>query len=397
MNWTRPRDMKAQLERLWERGELPRRLITGELGFPIRLVLKGPASSDLSDRFEAVRAWTAELAAAPHVRIEWREVRHRVQGSQRLPEQIWVDTPDDALALIGKRRDAERLVELADLTRSTIPELLPWMARRPLQAVDLADQWAHLLAVVRWLVAHPRPGIYLRQVDVPGVHSKFIEAHRAVLSELLDLVLPPDSVQSDRTGVGQFARRYGFLDKPVRIRFRVLDGCIRVLPSGAASPDVTVDADSFARLQTPISRVFVTENETNFLAFPPASNAIVIFGEGYGWEPLARAEWLTRCSIHYWGDIDTHGFAILDQLRRHLGHVQSLLMDRDTLMAHKALWGGEARQVLHELPRLTTEERALYDDLRDNRIRSNLRLEQERVGFQWVTDALTRVADSATL
>jgi len=65
-------------------------------------------------------------------------------------------------------------------------------------------------------------------------------------------------------------------------------------------------------------------------------------------------------------------------------------------MTHKTLWGREASQVLHDLPRLTTVERALYDDLRDNRIRSNLRLEQERVGFQWVTDGLACAADSAT-
>jgi hypothetical protein len=31
---------------------------------------------------------------------------------------------------------------------------------------------------------------------------------------------------------------------------------------------------------------------------------------------------------------------------------------------------------------------ALYDDLRDNRMRRNLRLEQERIGFGWVESAL---------
>ena len=35
-----------------------------------------------------------------------------------------------------------------------------------------------LLDVVTWLRAHPRPGIYLRQVDLPGIHSKFIERHK---------------------------------------------------------------------------------------------------------------------------------------------------------------------------------------------------------------------------
>lgn len=387
MNWTTPHDLKAQLFRLWERGELLRPLVTGEVRFPLRLVLKGPSSGELTDRFEAVRAWASELATVPHIRVEWREVRHRVQGLQRLPEQIWVDTLNNALMVLGKGRDAERLSRVVKLTQTTAPALLPWLAGHPLQAIDLAEQWSRLIAIVRWLIEHPRPGIYVRQVDVPGVHSKFIEAHRAVLSELLDLGLPAGAIQTDWTGVGQFAPRYGFLDKPTRIRLRILDEQIRILP-GTMRPDITLDADSFASLDVTVKRVFVTENETNFLAFPPVGEAIAIFGAGYGWDALAKAQWLARCAFHYWGDIDTHGFAILDQLRGRFAHVKSFLMDRDTLMAHGAQWGEETEPVLHDLHRLTVEECALFDDLRDNRIRKNLRLEQERVGFRCVTDAL---------
>ena len=394
MNWTTPEDLKGQLARLWERGELPRQLVLDEAASPIRLQLKGPVSSDLTERFEAVRGWAAALSAMPRVRVEWREVRHRVQGTQRLPNQVWVDSPGDALLLLGRWRDAERLMRLVRLTRDQVPALLPWLARRPLQALALADEWPRLMAVVRWLVEHPRPGIHLRQVDVSGVHSKFIESHRTVLSELLDLALLAQAIQADRGGVSQFGRRYGFLDKPVRIRFRVLDERLRLLPGASPRPDITLDADSFASLDAPIRRVFITENETNFLAFPPASEAIVIFGAGYGWDALAKAGWLAHCTVHYWGDIDTHGFAILDQLRSRFAHVSSFLMDRETLLAHEVHWGEELDQVIHDLPRLLADERALFDDLRDNRIRRHLRLEQERVGFDRVTQALARIGQA---
>ena len=33
--------------------------------------------------------------------------------------------------------------------------------------------------------------MYLRQVDVPGVDTKFIERHKGVLTELLDVQLDP--------------------------------------------------------------------------------------------------------------------------------------------------------------------------------------------------------------
>ncbi len=388
MVWTTPSDAKAQLTRLWERGDLLRPIVTGEPSVAIRLTLKGPNSSDMTDRFDAVRAWATELAEVPQIRVEWREVRHRVQGVQRLPDKLWIDTVDSALAILGKRRVAEQFSQLVEMTRVEAPGLVPWLAKRPLQAIDLVDQWPRLLAVVQWIVAHPRPGIYLRQVDVPGVHSKFIEAHRVFLSELLDLVLPEVVVQNSGAGIGQFASRYGFLEKPIRIRFRVLDEAVPCLPVSTVRPDITLDARSFAGLELPVSRIFITENETNFLAFPPVAKAIVIFGAGYGWDALANANWMARCAIHYWGDIDTHGFAILDQLRRYFEHATSLLMDRETLLLHESHWGEEISQTIHDLPRLLLEERALFDDLRDNRIRKNLRLEQERVGFQWAMDAI---------
>lgn len=219
------------------------------------------------------------------------------------------------------------------------------------------------------------------------MHTKFIQSHRGILAELLDLSLPPERVHAAHSGVGQFAPRYGFTAKPVRIRFHVLDAALTAVP-GPDCPDVTRGADSFSRLRLPVQRVFVTENETNFLAFPQVPQAIVIFGAGYGWDALARSRWLHACALHYWGDIDTHGFAILDQLRAHFPHVQSFLMDRATLDAHETFWGGEDTPVAIDLLRLTVDECRLYDDLRDHRMRRALRLEQEHVGFAWVRACL---------
>lgn len=388
MSWTTPADLRAQVQRLWDRGDLLRAAVTDAGPRPLRLNLKAPLASDLSDRFEAVRDWVRAIAGTPQVRIEWREWNHRVQGVQRLPAAVWLDTQQDALAFISKVGQAQRLEVLWQHTAATQPALLAWLFRRPIQALDLADRWERLLAVVAWLQAHPRPGVYLRQVDVPGVDSKFIEAHRGVLTELLDLALPAEAVERGAGGVAQFTRRFGFLDKPVRIRFRLLDPALPSLPGCEGLPDITLDAASFAALALPVERVFVTENQTNFLAFPPAAAAMVVFGAGYGWEALARAAWLHRCRLHYWGDIDTHGFAILDQLRGYFPHAASFLMDRQTLLAHRLHWGQEPDPARHDLSRLTPAEAAVHDDLRFDRHQPRLRLEQERVGFGWVNARL---------
>ena len=395
MTWTGPKELKAQLARLWERGDLLRDAVTGNPRFPLRLSLKSPSSADITDRFNEVRAWAAELAATDSIRVEWQELRHRVQGTQKMPAYVWIETLEDALISLGKRKDWDRFSAQVSATRQVHPALLPWLEKRPLQALELSAEWPRLLTVVAWFVDHPHPGIYLRQVDLPGVHSKFIEAHRGVLAELLDMALPADAVDISKTGISQFSARYGFLEKPTRIRFRVLDPAIRAVP-GSGCPDVTLDADSFGRLELAVQRVFITENETNFLAFPPIRDAIVIFGAGYGWDALARSHWLKNCPLHYWGDIDTHGFGILDQLRGYFNHVTSFLMDRATLDAHASVWGSEDKPLRVDLHRLTPAERTLYDDLRDNRIRVGLRLEQEHIGFHWLAHRLEQLLDGST-
>ncbi len=388
MTWTTVAELRLQVLRMWNRGTLLAEVAGEPSLFPRRLHLKGPSSTELAERFNEVRGWIAGLdREAKHYRLVWRNVNHRILGANSVPAEVWIDSLEDGLGLIGKRREADRFAALVALTGESLPGLRSWLLKRPLQALDLADDWPRLLAIVAWLQQQPRPGVYLRQVDIAGVHSKFIEGHRAVLAELFDLVLLPGAIDPGAGGLAGFCRRYGFRDKPLRLRFRLLDPTIAPFATGT-DQDIAVSAETFARLELPVERVFITENEINFLAFPPLPRSMVIFGAGYGFEMLAEARWLHRTGIHYWGDIDTHGFAILDQLRFHLPAAHSFLMDRKTLLAHQPQWGWESQPEKRQLARLNAEEAVLYDDLRLNRLADQLRLEQERIGFSWVKRAL---------
>lgn len=395
-DWTSAADLRTQVQRLWDRGRLLACTVAGAGEFPLRLVLKGPRSAELSERFDEVRAWSRSLQqeTASGYRLVLREVRHRVIGNNALPAEAWIDSLDDALRLIGKAAQARRFAALVDATRARLPSLLPWLQAQPLRALALADEWTLLIEIVAWLQDHPRPGIYLRQIDLPGVHSKYIEAHAAVLCELFDLALPAQAIDLASSGPASLARRYGFRSKPVRMRFRLLDPDRSLLGTGPHE-DITVDHESFARLDPAVSRVFITENEVNFLAFPPVADAMIIFGAGYGFDMLASARWLHGKTVHYWGDIDTHGFAILDQLRGHFAHVESFLMDHATLMAHSRQWTDEPQPVLRDLPRLVPAERSLFDDLRWKRLgERQIRLEQERIGYRRVEQALADLSPS---
>ena len=135
MNWTRPGDLRAQLQRLWERGELLAALITREALFPKRLSLKVPTAAEMVDHFDAVRSWIGELRGMAHCRIEMREFSHRLLGVNALPQKVWIDTIEDAVAFIAKQRDLARFLAILETTRRLQPQLLAWLAKRPLRGL----------------------------------------------------------------------------------------------------------------------------------------------------------------------------------------------------------------------------------------------------------------------
>lgn len=397
MSWTTAKELRQQTQQLWDKGLLLSAMLEteGESFFPRRLTLKTPSSRELSERYDEVRRWIAALHKAAGFRIEMRRLRHPVLGENSVPKAVWLDTLQDAVQIVGKQQECRQFEELIARTRERQPALLPWLQAQPLKALALAGEWPRLLAVIEWLKAHPRPGIYLRQADIPGVDTKFIERHRSVLITLLDLALPAAIVDQSARGVSRFEARYGFLQKPLRIRFRLLDPALKLLPGD--SRDITLTRQGFRdlgldrRLHNQIDKIFITENEINFLAFPHVERSMVLFGAGYGFDALADIDWLSRMKVYYWGDIDTHGFAILDQLRTSVPHARSLLMDAATLHAHQTFWEEENHPETRDLVRLTAAEQPLYDNLRYNRIAHHLRLEQEKVGFNWLLDTLRQI------
>lgn len=386
--WTTLADLRRQVQKLWDRGQLLLVLAGEKDIFPLKLKLTVPGSRDLSDKFASVRDWIAQLSCNEGLyRIVWRQVNHRVLGTNDMPAEIWIDQLEDALKLIKKERAADTFTGVVDQTRLLQPELIVWLRKRPLRALKIAEDWPRLLQIVAWLREHPRPWMYTRELSLPGVHTKLIETYRSVLTELLDLVLTADQIDEKYSGITGFNRRYGFKDKPLRVRFRLLDSKVQLVDC-ACDQDITITTEAFAGVKLDVSKVFITENEINFLAFPQVENAMIVFGAGYGFENIAGAKWLHDKQILYWGDLDTHGFAILHQLRARFPHVRSLLMDRATLLAHNDFWVMETQQETSELGHLTTEERMLYDDLRNNRLGENVRLEQERISYDYLLEKL---------
>jgi hypothetical protein len=396
MSWTTPSDLRKQVLSKWERGKILAAGITNETLFPLPLRLRRPDAKAMGQSFEAVRGWVRDLEENSRstrgfgYEIEWADVNHRQLGRNSMPSRVSVPTEADALRLIGKEKAGRRFRELADVTTAKFPPLAQWVSRRPLVLLEYEQDWPRILDVLAWFRDHPQSNLYLRQVDIPGVDTKFIEARMQLFLELLDSVLEPHPGQLTGTAAQRFNLRCGLRNKPPVIRFRVLDSRLAI----AGLSDVAIPTNDFASLNIAARHIFITENEVNGLAFPDFPEAIVVFGLGAGAGLLHAASWMSGRHIYYWGDIDTHGFAILDRLRGGFPSARSLLMNRETLLAHRSLWVQEQAPYRAALSRLEPDEQALFDDLVHGRLGENVRLEQERVSYAFLERSLQAISAS---
>lgn len=388
--WTSPDELVDQVQRLWDSGALLRAPLTGEALFPRQLKVRRPSPKDLGARFDEVRRWLGSLQEGSRQHgyvLELVDVAHRQLGVNPVLRRVLIPNESVALRLLGKTRAAERFRALHAQLTSAFPALEGWIAAHPLKVIEHDDRWDGLLAVMRWFSLHPRSGLYRRQLEIEGVDTKFIERHRQLLTDLLEIVLPGDAIVADRGA--PFDRRFGLREKPALVRFRLLDDTQHL----QGLSDLSAPTAELARLPLPVEDVIVTENEVNGLALPPRPRTMVVFGQGYALERLAEIPWLASKRLSYWGDIDTHGFAMLDRFRAHFPGARSLLMDRATFLGHRALWVVEETQSTEQLTRLTDEEHMLHRELVRGTHGERLRLEQERIGFRWVRQALEGLSD----
>lgn len=377
--WSAPADVAAKVRRRWDDGSLLRAYARREPAPVIEVPLRGPKVSQIGDDLDAVRAWVAALDAGrrddARYALRWSDVGGRSFGRNRLPTRAVVDSFDQAWALLGVAATVRELDEILALVEGVEP-VRAWVAANPLKAVRLRAEWPRLLRAYAWLDRERGSGRYLREISAPGVDTKFAEQHRATLAALL--------------GVGASASGFrdglGLAGKPEIVRLRVSPG----LGLPAALSEVAVRADELRELDLRPASCLVVENETTYLSVDVPDRGIVLWGKGFEVDRVGRLPWLREVATTYWGDVDTHGFAILDRLRAWLPQTRSVLMDRDTLLAHRDRWGSEDRPARSRLTRLDPVEADLYEDLVTDRLGERVRLEQERIDWGWVVERLRR-------
>ena len=343
------------------------------------ITLGVPTEQQAMREVGAVRAWIdAWRGWTGAGRLEWVERQWKVLGVQRLPATLTLDSAGDVARWIDQAPRWERAQQRACLLTAAWPQLAQRTGRLFGALADYEeDDFVRLTSMLSWLVANPRSGLYPRQLPVSGIDSKWLENRRALLAELAAVLLGRAEEGAD------FYALWGLKRPPALLRMRILDPVLRARVGGLG--DITAPLADLAQLALPADTVLIVENLQTGLALGDAAGAVVFMALGYGVDQLAHIPWLARARCLYWGDIDTHGLAILHRARTHIPRLESLLMDEATLRRHAHLWTTE--KVQHgatELALLTSEEARVYQLLKQNVLGANIRLEQERLEWEYV-------------
>lgn len=393
------------------------------------LGLAPPTEREALSGAQDVAAWAAAWRAweARHdVVVERRTRSWASLGAQRVPVRAVLTGADAIAAAAGRADDWERArdraTRLLALGRAHGPSgetgrpALATAVRLVIGAVASYgdDDVERLLAALAWFADNDASGLYLRQVPVAGMDSKWLERHRWVLRSLVPVLRGLDARAGGPAGApgpaapGGLEEALGLRPLPAVCRIRLLD---RGLVPGAPR-DMSAPIDEIDRLWAPPpapapqrtapphppggpEAVVVVENLATFLALEERPGAVAVWGHGYSAAALARIGWLRGAStLVYWGDLDVDGLRILAALRAAAPRARSFAMDAATLRRWRRLavpdpGAGAGRSPGAGRPpgaaspdppdRLTEPEREAWEVLAGG----GLRLEQERIAWDW--------------
>ena len=352
---------------------------TGAAGsWPFSLALGAPDEKEALADFEGTARWARDwmhVADSLHIVTAQRFWR---TGSQLIPTHIRFDSAPALAAFVGRANEWNRANERLQQLAGDWPAVQPLDRKTFTRLVSLSSlEWQQTREFLRWVERHPTSGLLPRQLPIPGVDSKWFETHRALCTALR------------RATAGDGGEGFGLRTLEKLLTLRVLDPQLRA-GLGRLS-DFSAEPDVLAALRWHPRVVIVCENLQCAYSFGDVEGAVVIAKQGYAVDVLSRLPWLASARILYWGDLDTHGFAILNRFRSYFPRAESILMDETTLLDNRALWANEPDQNLQSLSLLTVPEQAVLGTLRSSAYGPCVRLEQERIPWTVVQAAFDRV------
>ena len=313
--------------------------------------------------------------------LHWQRINNRQISGNDFIVGISIETEDDFLKFIQKEKEFENFKIAISLLKKDLPQLETWVLYNPLKIIENAEKWVNLIKVCQYFIQNPKPNLYIRELPIDNLHTKFIEENKSIISSLLNYILPTESINTE---TNDFENRFSLKEKETIIRFRILDESLFINQLSDISLPIS-QFDKFT-LKDTIQKVFIVENEMCFLTFPNVKNSIIIFGKGKAVASLSKISWLYLRPIYYWGDIDTEGFEILSILREFKKDAIAQMMSWDCFQKFSSQGLSEGKNSVKNIPKnLSEAEIELFNHL-NSLPKNRCRLEQEKIP-QWYVES----------
>lgn len=350
-----------------------------DTAWPLTLRLHDLTEKDVFRSLAATREWVQSWRAwdAGGCSVDWVP-RRWSSGDQELPDRLVVPSAEAAAQLLGQNAAWERAKSRYAALSVAFPQLAGSRAVARQCDEVLAGysevDFPRLVRLLQWFEGNPRSGLYLRQLPVPDVDTKWVEKRAGAVGDLVRQLLQIPITAS-------FHEACGLRTEPSRMRIRILCPELRAQVGGLC--DIEAPAAELAAMPLRPRTCLVVENKNTGIALPDMAGTVVFMRLGLAVDQLQAIGWIAAARNHlYWGDLDTHGFAALARARRRFPGLRSVLMDEETLLAHRSMWVREDKPSRVEAPEgLTPEEQSVYEGLRTNRWQEQVRLEQERIAW----------------
>jgi len=262
----------------------------------------------------------------------WSEKTFQKWGTQKYPKELKFKSIEDLFVAVEMESEfytflkkLESLTSYNEKLENLTKSCSQWFSGINIEEVQ------HLLSVVEWFKNNPTSGLYMRQVDVQGVHTKWIESNKTTIFSALKIL---NDEQTDKN----FEEYTGLRKPPQTVRLRIFGS--KLIEYFRGLTDLSVPINDLNIIGDSIKNycrsIVILENETPGLYFDGIDEGICIFGMGNAVTSLCKVEFISKFDhIYYIGDLDVEGLYILNRLRKKIPQVSSICMDVQSFKKYK--------------------------------------------------------------
>lgn len=385
-NWGKlPDEVYSHIKKLeWDKQKNLKERLMHKRKFPIEISLGTPTGDQILDNMMYFKNFINQWKNFPQQHwIKWQDKKYNTLGLQRIPVTLILNNLKELFEFLGPdiEKKIEKLSKIIEPLTTYDQRFYPILIQHLSIVEQLTPQESiNITSLLQQLTPNMGKGLYLRSLPLKGIDTKFLENNKILVSALLD-VLYNNAI----TQAGNLLKWLGCLDNP-KGWLIVKPLCKKTQESLAGLPILQMDQHTLTHYELPANNILVVENIQSGLSLPELPDTIAVIGCGNNVNWLS-AQWLKNKRVAYWGDIDSWGLKILSLSKTLCPHIQTLMMDEETLKLYKNNMVTESESYSDIPVNLDSSEKDLFIVLQSNKYNAN-RLEQEKLPNDYIQKKL---------